>query len=196
MFHLFETIKVTDDVIHQLPWHQQRVDKSFMALYGTSNSFKLRSTIIIPPEYKKGTIKCRFEYNETSFQVECSPYIPRAINTVKIVHALPLEYPYKYTDRTGINSLFEQRGECDEILIVKNGLITDTSIANIMFTDGISWFTPSLPLLPGTCRARLLDSGYLKIANITIDNYARFTHFKLINAMHISPAIEVDNIIK
>ena len=42
-------------------------------------------------------------------------------------------------------------------LIVKDGYLTDTSIANIALYDGYTWFTPAHPLLRGTKRAELLN---------------------------------------
>ena len=63
-------------------------------------------------------------------------------------------YPYKYTDRDNINRLIELRGDCDDILIIKNGMVTDSSYANVVFRDlNGNWVTPSTFLLPGTIRA-------------------------------------------
>ena len=39
--------------------------------------------------------------------------------------------------------------EQDEILITRNGLLTDTSIANIALFNGKEWHTPKHPLLKG-----------------------------------------------
>jgi 4-amino-4-deoxychorismate lyase len=79
--------------------------------------------------------------------------------------------------------LFTQRQNHDDILIVKNGLITDTSYSNVAFFDGQLWFTPHQPLLPGTARARLLHEGCLQEAKITLTDLHRFEKCSLINAM-------------
>ena len=76
-----------------------------------------------------------------------------------------------------MNSLFQIRQDKDDILIVKNGLLTDTSIANIALYDGNDWYTPLHPLLKGTKRAELLDKGVLKEKEI---KYHTATH--LLNA--------------
>jgi 4-amino-4-deoxychorismate lyase len=68
-------------------------------------------------------------------------------------------------------------------LIVKNGFITDTSSANILFYDGRDWVTPSTPLLMGTCREKLLRGGKIREENIKRDDIYKFKHFRLINAM-------------
>ena len=64
--------------------------------------------------------------------------------------------------------MFLIRQDKDDILIVKNGLLTDTSIANIALYDGNDWYTPLHPLLKGTKRAELLDKGVLKEKEIKI----------------------------
>ena len=38
---------------------------------------------------------------------------------------------------------------------MKQGLLTDTSIANIALSDGTHWYTPAHPLLKGTKRGSL-----------------------------------------
>jgi len=68
-------------------------------------------------------------------------------------------------------------------LIVKNSLITDTSIANIAFFDSIRWVTPALPLLKGTTREKLLREGKIFEENIHVDDLERFSKVALMNAM-------------
>ena len=38
-----------------------------------------------------------------------------------------------------LDDLFEQRGSCDDILIVKQSCITDSYFANVVLGDGVSW---------------------------------------------------------
>ena len=72
----------------------------------------------------------------------------------------------KLRQRGKLNELFAKKGSCDDVIIVRNGLITDSSYANLIFFDGREWITPKVPLLEGTCRARLLASGKIKTGNI------------------------------
>jgi 4-amino-4-deoxychorismate lyase len=67
--------------------------------------------------------------------------------------------------------------------MVQNGLITDTSISNLIFFDGKEWFTPANPILQGTCRDRLMAEGRLIAKEIRIDDLDLFIGCKLINAM-------------
>jgi 4-amino-4-deoxychorismate lyase len=90
------------------------------------------------------------------------------VNSLKLVDVCSdFDYHLKFADRSALNSLRELRGDCDEILIVKNGYITDTSYSNVVFTDGQHFVAPSTFLLPGTMRASLLNWGLITEATIT-----------------------------
>ena len=71
----------------------------------------------------------------------------------------------------------------EKIVIVKQGFITDTSYANIVFFDGHKWFTPVSPLLKGTKRTFLLDKKIIEETEIRIDDLEKFKKARLINAM-------------
>ena len=73
--------------------------------------------------------------------------------------------------------------ENDDILIVRRGLLTDTSIANIALFDGKDWFTPKLPLLRGTCRTALIDNGIIKEKDIRPEELSSYSFVRLFNAM-------------
>ncbi len=114
--------------------------------------------------------------------LEFAHYKPRAIKTLKLVTGKP-HYDLKYTDRTEIETLLREKGNCDDIIIVINGLITDTSFSNLVFKKGKQWLTPSGPLLTGTARARLIEQGIIQTAEIKTDDLGFYGGFKLINAM-------------
>ncbi len=85
----------------------------------------------------------------------------------------------------------------DDVLIVKNGLLTDTSYANIAFFDGVQWLTPATPLLAGTRRQQLLEQGVITEATLHPSDLKQFKFAKLMNAMLTwaeSPLISVENI--
>ena len=92
-----------------------------------------------------------------------------------------LDYRYKFNDRSKLTLLLDKN--YDEIIIEKDGLLTDTSIANIAFYNGKEWLTPKTPLLEGTTRERLLKEKFLKLENIKKENIKNYSHFALMNAM-------------
>jgi 4-amino-4-deoxychorismate lyase len=182
MLRLVESIKVQDGVVYNLEHHQERMDRSLYKLTGEKNRINLAEELIVPAENFTGLYKCRVVYMNSIELVEFLPYVRRDIRSLKLIHA-DIDYPCKYEDRTGLNSLFAQREECDDILIIKNGLVTDTSSANIVFTDGEAWFTPAAPLLHGTKRNRLIAENKLIERDISAADIEKFSHASIINAM-------------
>ena len=145
MSRLIESIKLENGRFHRLHYHQARVDRSLMDLFQLKNVINL-SAILLSQQYSKnGLFKCRIVYEKQVESIEFLPYEPKHFKSVKIVHDLSIDYTYKYEDRNKINSLFEQRQFCDDVLIVKNGLVTDASYSNIVFCVINYWFLCSLP---------------------------------------------------
>ena len=105
------------------------------------------------------------------------------VASLRLVTSDKIDYSYKRTNREGLNELFGRRGNADDILIVKDGYLTDTSIANIALYDGNSWYTPAHPLLRGTKRAELLDNQLIVEKDISWLQLDDYTHIMLFNAM-------------
>ena len=95
-----------------------------------------------------------------------------------------ISYALKFVDRTEIYELIKKRGIADDILIIKDDLITDSSKANVMLFDGNEWFTPEQPLLPGTMRAQLLEEGKIKAKPIYKTDLAQYQKIMLVSAMN------------
>lgn len=182
MLRLVESIKIQDGEICNLQHHQERMDRSLFKHTGIKNRINLSDELTVPVEYFTGLYKCRVVYRDSIELVEFIPYLRRDIRSLKVIHA-DIDYSCKYENRSELNMLFAQRGECDDILIIKNGLVTDTSSANIAFTDGREWFTPAKPLLNGTKRSRLITEQKLIERDITAADIKKFTHASILNAM-------------
>ena len=71
----------------------------------------------------------------------------REIRSLKVVVDDRIDYSFKSADRSSLNRLTAQKGDCDEIIIVKNGLVTDTSFTNIAVFDGEQWLTHDIRFL-------------------------------------------------
>lgn len=182
MCQLFETIRIVEGEPANLALHDKRMNSSRHKLYGKDDILRLSEFIQVPDEFKTGLIRCRVIYEVSIKSIEFFPYIPAQIHTLKLVKADTMIYDLKYLDRNCLSILIN-KSIADDILIVKEGCITDSSFANIVFTDGKCWFTPDTPLLCGTMREKLLSEGIISAERITIDNLSQFTHFRLINAM-------------
>jgi 4-amino-4-deoxychorismate lyase len=189
---LIETIRLEDGVFKNLTYHQQRMNESLFSLFTKKEQNDLEGIVKSSGFPKKGLHKCRVIYDDRNFNVEFETYTIRPVNSLKILADDTISYPFKYRDRTSLNDLFRRRENCDDVLIVKNGEVTDCSYANILFKKGADWVTPSSYLLKGTMRQFLLDDGQLKIDQIQRKDIRKFDKFKLVNAMLGFESAEVD----
>lgn len=194
---LFETIKCKDGEFFNLAFHQKRFDLARKNYFGTEEELLLNDFLKVPEECQNGLFRCRVIYRENIENIEFIPYHPREIHSLKLVFDNEIDYSYKFTDRNKLTSLFEQREDCDDILIIKNGFVTDSYAANPIFFDGTTWWTTDTPLLPGTQRARLLSEPKIKICKITANDLSKYKMIGLINAMldlNDMPIISIENI--
>ena len=174
---LLETIKIEDGQIMNIEWHNRRCNKSRLELFNEKKVLNLEE-FIDPP--KEGLYRCRIIYDKKINSIEYIPYTPKKIKSFKIVKS-NINYSYKYTNREELNKLLENA--YDEIIIEKNGFLTDTTIANIAFYTGEKWISPKEPLLNGTLRERLLSENFLILKNIKKEDIQKYSHFALMNAM-------------
>lgn len=183
MCRLFETIRIENGIPQHLSWHERRMDQAIKEFWPGSIPVKLSGLIHVPPEYFAGTIRCNIHYGPEITDIIFKAYEKRMIRSLKLVIYDTIDYHWKFKDRSQLELLFARRGVCDDILIVKNGLISDTSMSNIIFYDGLNRITPATPLLKGSCRDRLLEEGWLKEADIRPKDLPKFSGCKLVNAM-------------
>ena len=175
---LLETIRIEDGQTVNIEWHNKRFHKTLKELFHKESKINLQNLILAPK--KRGLYRCRILYNEEIQKIEYFPYQAKIVKQLKIVYS-QIDYSYKYANREELNALLLP--SYDDIIIEKNGFLTDTSIANIAFYDGCRWFTPQRPLLQGSMREKLLSEGFLTVKNIKKEQIKTFSHFALMNAM-------------
>ena len=197
MSRLIESIKLLDGKFHNLIYHQGRMNRSLNILCGMTNTFVLEEYLGSLPYPRQGCYKCRIVYDDASIEAGFEVYEPRTIKRIRMVEDDTISYAHKFVDRGNINRLFDRRGDCDDVLIVKKGRITDCSFSNIVFLKGGQWFTPSTPLLAGTMRQKLIDENKIVAREIRPEDIRSFEMFKIINAMleFGSPEIEGSEIV-
>ncbi len=196
---LLETIKIENGEIRNLEYHNFRFNSSRKEKFGIIPELDLSSVIKIPSDLGSGIFRCRILYSREIEKIEFIPHKPFAAGSLKLVYSDDIEYSVKYSDRNLLISLHEKRGDCDEILIVKEGFISDTSISNIAFRlKNGSWVTPDTPLLRGTMRMHLLETEQITEDSIRPEDLKQYSGAKMINCMmdlDTSPLIPMDNIL-
>lgn len=182
MYRLLESIKIVNGTIPFLLYHQRRMDRSFRQAFGASCPYAI-ADIPIPVGFKKGTFKWRIEYDPHEITSEFVPYKIRNINTIKLAEASDLIYDLKYADRSQLDKLFDQRGGCDDIIITKEGWLTDSYYCNIALQKDDLWLTPNRPLLKGTKREYLIHNRVIIPAAVHKRDLDNYTQLCLFNAM-------------
>ena len=166
-----------------LPYHSSRLNNTRKHALGLEDRIDLVDVLSIPDWLGEGRYKCRIVYADEIISIEYQPYTPRKVTSLKLVQADDLEYSFKYVDRSKLNCLLESRDGCDDILIVQNNMLTDTSYTNIGLFDGSRWVTPSTFLLPGTKRQCLIDTGVVEEMAVSVEDIFYYKKLCLINSM-------------
>lgn len=195
---LIESIRLEDGKFFNLFYHEQRMRRSLQMLCGVSDNFDLEQFLNALQVPDKGLYKCRILYDDDMKQVEFIPYTVKPVSSLRIVEHDRVSYEFKYNDRKILDRLFNLRKDCDDILIVKRGLVTDSSYANIAFRKNTRWYTPWSVLLKGTQRQKLINENVLIPEEISAEDIFSFDTFRLINAMmeFNGPEIPVANILR
>jgi len=197
MSRFIETIRLKDGVTSDLSYHEERMNRSVEEVLHSNQKFNLEETlssINLPP---KGLNKIRLVYDEEIRLVDVTPYKQKDIRQLKIVYDNAISYYYKFENRIELENLFSQRDDCEDVIIIKNYQVTDTSYANLIFRKNNQWFTPKTFLLNGATRKRLLEEKIIFEEKITINDIYRYEKVKLINAMlqFDGPEIDVSQIV-
>ena len=184
MSRFIESIKVEDQKIFLKELHQKRMNDTF-SHFGKECKIDIYSLFLNLEHDEDGLYKFRIEYDldNNNFKTQIIPYAISKLSNFELVIDNEIDYSFKSVDRTQLQKL-KDKSHADEVIIVKNNQITDTSYSNLLFLKDKTWFTPKSYLLNGVMRQNLLQSKEIKEAEITLENIKEFTHFQLINALN------------
>ncbi len=182
MLQLIESICFENGAFQRIPLHEERMNHSRHLLFGSQDQLSLEH-LSIPEGLQHQKIKCRVTYSVVLERIEYEVYSNKQIKSLKLVKADLVDYTFKYKNRDSLNRLLDLRGTADEILIVQNGKITDTSFTNIVFLKDGTWYSPEYPLLAGTRRADYLQKKLIFPQIIRPEDLYLFEEARLINSM-------------
>jgi len=177
-----ETLLVKNGKIQNIKYHLKRMEKTakYFKFQVPSSEFKDLNEKL---KVKSEKLRCRIIYNQFGIQnIEYFPIKEREFTKFKIVE-IDFNYSFKYKNRNSFSTLHYQFSIYDEFILIKNNLITDTTISNLAFFTGSEWLTPKYPLLQGTKRAELIDKGILKEENIHKYDLPYFKKIAMLNAI-------------
>jgi len=179
---LIETIRIQTGRVRHIEYHNQRCNTSRKTLFGLKDKIDLRQYIDTAQAMSDET-KCRITYDEKIKKVEYLTYSMKPIHSLALIEVGDLDYTHKYADRTKLEEIFDQKGDNDDILMTRNGLLTDTYYCNVSLLKEGKWYTPKSPLLQGTTRARLIKKGKIIPMDIHKDEMQEFSQLSIFNAM-------------
>ncbi len=193
MFRFLETIKLKDGVFCRLQFHQERINRCFQFYFGDKSAPNLESFLFNQTIPKSGLYKCRILYDAVGFAVpEFQIYTLKKIDSLKLIETSMQPMVCKSSQREAFNQLHALREACDDILLTRDGYLTDTTYSNIALWDGQDWITPRTPIIFGTNRAYLLEKKLIREGDIHLDQLHQFTKIRLFNAMIEFSEVELD----
>jgi len=174
---IFETIKTVDGQPWALSRHMRRALNSARRNdqpFPTEDLIRtaVTETIIANP-YPIGRLKLLFGV-DGSFCATHQEYL-EIERTAKLgihhfpkVASSPIEKRYPYTQNLQIIDEAKRAGFDDFILVNRDGIITETAIANLVFQLDDDWVTPPLSdgVLPGVMRALLVEKAGVIVRQI------------------------------
>lgn len=183
MCRFIETIRVEDGHPCLLSLHEERMNRTRAAFFPEAPLASL-ADCFSEGMAGAGVWKWRLVYDREGIrECTCTPYVMRRVERLRLVSDDTIDYAYKRANRSALEACFARRGTADDVLIVRGGLLTDTSIANVALWNGRRWCTPARPLLQGVRRRALLEAGLMEERDIPADGLGRYSRIRLFNAL-------------
>jgi 4-amino-4-deoxychorismate lyase len=175
----FETLLIKDKKINNLTYHNARLNSTIKQNFNIDSKLDLANFIDIKEDID---LRCKVIYDTSIKDIQYSPLKKRLFKSFKLIES-DIVYDFKYLDRSKLDKLYKEKGDCDDIIIVKNNFITDTTIANIAYFDGKDWITPKTPLLRGSMRAYMLENKLILEKDVKIEDIKKAKKIAIMNAI-------------
>lgn len=183
MYRFIETIKLCHGKFYRIELHQKRLETVFAHFFPENNPFQIEELLCKFDFPTTGLFKCRILYSEIALNVTFEPYHLRSIQSLKLIVVESSLQNFKSENRAVIQSAFEKRENADDILMVVDGNITDTSYANVALLKANRWYTPEKPYLEGTQRSALLHEAQIHAMEIKAHDLHQFEKIRIFNAL-------------
>lgn len=183
MYRLLESIRIFNGVVQHPDIHFKRMERALGKSKLPLNETAFLDLFTDSDTTKATVVKARLLYDENGFSINFEPYTKRKINSLVLRHGDHISYSVKYADRSQIKGLMHGLDPESDVLILQNGMVTDTSYCNVAFYNGSDWYTPTKPLLNGIQRQYLLQSKLVKKRNIKASDIQNYSKIRLFNAM-------------
>ena len=198
MYQFIETICYNNGVFERIELHNNRCNRTRNHFFGKLPTIHLESVLSIPGPLIDKKVKCTVNYGIELNNIEYSLYQIRQIKSLQLVYNDTLDYSFKFADRSKLQRLYDLKGKCDDILIVKDGFLIDSFYANTIYLRDKRWYSHTIPLLFGTRLESYLKEGLITSSPIRLSELHLFKEVRIINAMisiEDSPIIPIEAIL-
>ena len=160
------------------PVDEQRAEAALQqAVNGsTAQALRVRLSLTVEGDYRVDLAELPSDTQSRNSQLICLATTPVCSTDLYLIHKTSHRQVY---DR----ATTEVPAGAEPILFNEQGEITESSIANVVYTLGDDWFTPPVEsgLLPGILREELLEQGKVKVRKLALDELDEVTEIQLIN---------------
>lgn len=179
-FRFIETVRIENGILCSCDLHNARIASTFTKYFPHSDPYLIEEIRLDSvPVKEKYKLRIVYSGDERNFSVE--KYAVREIRSAVAVECSDAEYFFKNENRSLFSSL--KNADFDEILILKNGMLTDSSFSNLVLYDSGKWFTPETFLLNGTMRQKLLADNIIREKSIAANDIKKYEKISFINSM-------------
>jgi branched-chain amino acid aminotransferase len=197
---IFETIKTVDGQAWALSRHMRRALNSARRNdqpFPTEDLIRAAvAEAITANPYSIGRLKLLFGV-DGSFYATHQAYVEKETVAKLGVHQLteevfsPVEKRYPYTQNLRMLESAKGAGFDDYILINRDGFITETAIANLVFNIDGEWITPPLSdgVLPGVMRALLVEKNGVIVRQIQANQMNQIESGFVVSSLKIAQPI-------
>jgi branched-chain amino acid aminotransferase len=197
---LFETIKTVDGQPWALSRHMRRAlnsarrnDQAF------PNEDLIRSAVaetITENPHLIGRLRLLFgvdgRFRVTHQQyVEIDAYANLGVIQLDSEISTPVEKRYPYTQNLEMLAQAKSAGFDDYIIVNRDGFVTETAIANLVFRVKGQWITPPLSdgVLPGVMRALLVEKNEVIVRQIRANQLGEIEYGFVVSSLKIAQPI-------
>ena len=115
--NLIESIRLEDGEYANIEYHQKRMERSCSELGIAYSSFPLHEFLSHISNPEQGLWKCRVLYSARIEKIEFKAYEVKKVHSLKLIHDNNIVYSHKYAERNSLTALYNQRGDCDDIIL-------------------------------------------------------------------------------
>lgn len=184
MEQLLETFCLVDGEVLNVPYHEARVVRSVGNDFPIGKMVETVRNQAAVENAMQGRWRASVTYTAEGVErVRLVQYVKPSISALRMISIEENFYSKKWADRSRLNGYKEALPQGVEPIFVLEGKVTDTTFSNVVVERDGTLYIPDMPLLAGTKRHRLLDTGVVRSISLRVDDLRLYERIHLVNAM-------------